>query len=944
MKIQLRVRTEYSFGSAFGRIDRVIERLKALGTTHAGMVEIGGGTWGHVQWEKACNAAGIVPLFGAEFAVVNDDDESRPVCWALARDVSKLYRLTTLAHRQRTHGMSTLTLDQIAEHRDPGLIMFAGGALKDPELFDYVDINPGSIRQQRAAVALARATDKPWVITSDNAYPAPGDRDAFLLLQRPGSKNSAKPTAQHILSTEELPDAFPGLKAEVFDEIEYGLLGNEVVAETVGKASLRKAPLIRVDGDLESACRAGINQATWAQEYEDRLRHELKLIDEKGFSSYFLVVADLVRWAKERMLVGPARGSSAGSLVCYLLRITEVDPIPYGLIFERFVDVTRNDFPDIDIDFSDIQRDSIYEYLRGKYGADKVARIGTISTLQPRSALALTSKALAIPVAETYPVKNAIFERLSGDERADSCLRDTLNETTPGNVLLEKHPAIALAGDLEGHASHTGVHAAGVCICNEPIDTFCTVSDGVMQLDKYDCESLNMLKVDVLGLRVLGVIEDAGVISNEELYELGFDDPKVFALFNARKYCGIFQWDGGTLQRLTNCITVTRFEDLEQITALARPGPLGAGAGPHYTERHEGLTSWDYPHESMREYLDETFGLVLYQEQVLRVGREIGGLSWDDVTLLRKGMSKSYGDDFFASFEKKFVEGAAARRGIKADAARSIWHQIKSMGAYAFNKSHSVGYAAVSYWTAYLKTYFPIEFAAAVLRNAQSEGRSIDVLREIVKEDAVAYVPFDPDLSDANWTVKDGKLIGGFMNLKGIGNSKARAYIAKREAGKLTDADRAKLMSLPNPFLDLFPLHTQWSGYFSAPEAFGIEKGWKLTEIANLPDDGGEVVVLGLVKKKSARDSNEDQLVKRRGGERLTGNTSFLDVSMVDDSTNTPLVLRVDRKKWDGYGKLMLDRLEEGRDVLLIRGRKLPGLGMVMLGKAKCLTNPDIFK
>lgn len=333
---QLRIHSEYSFKQAYGSIAKIIERLQAIGCKTAGMVEFGGGTWGHVAWEKEMTKAGLTPAFGAEF-IVRRGEKDRPTCWALATDPSALYALTTDGFRNKWYA-STVTDESFAAAR--GVIRFAGGALTDPAAFDYIDCTPASPLAQKRALGLAARTGRPLVVTSDNYYPSPGDADSFQLIGR-----LVKPTPQWILSDDEMRAAFPMLSDEQWKS---AVNSTHEVAERLQGVKLRRAPMIHFEGDLCALCVAGKAKrlaagqiAEWTPVYEARLERELALIAEKDFTSYFLMVSDLVRWAKERMLVGPARGSAAGSLVCYLTAITEVDPIPYGLIFERMVDITR---------------------------------------------------------------------------------------------------------------------------------------------------------------------------------------------------------------------------------------------------------------------------------------------------------------------------------------------------------------------------------------------------------------------------------------------------------------------------------------------------------------------------------------------------------------------------------------------------------------------------
>lgn len=948
--IHLKVRTEFSFKETYAPLTRVIERLKDLGTTAAGCVDTMGGTWGHVRWEAECRRAGIVPLFGAEWAVLTAQAKTTqaPTAWALGANPSALYSLGSHAHLTHSapSGRPTLTAREFLDA--PGLVKFAGPALAGSaeavEAGVYLDLNPSQVMATREALATARRCGKraKLVLVNDNQYACPEDRKLYELITR-----SSTTDARHIMSAAEVRSAFRDqLKPAQIDE---ALANAEEVAALLSDVRLPCAPLIKVEGDVEALCREGIAKrlaarqiAAWTEEYEARLQRELVLVREKEFDSYFLVVGDMVQWAKERMLVGPGRGSAAGSLMCYLMAITEVDPLPFGLLFERFVDITRTDLPDIDLDFPDTKRDSVYTYLREKYGDAQVARLGTISEYKPKSALGEVAKRLGIPPWVTQPVKDAMFVRSSGDSRANNCLVDTLNETDPGRQLIEKYPAIVLAGDIEGHASHTGMHAAGVIVCNDPISHYATVVGGMAQLDKIDAEKLNLLKVDVLGLRTLGVLEGSGCVTQELIYNLPLNDPEVFRIINSGKFSGVFQWEGQALQSLTRQINVTTFDDMTHITALARPGPLGGGAASRFIARHRHEEQVDVAHPSMHPYLDETYGLVLYQEQVIRIARDIGGLSWEDTTALRKAMSKSYGKEFFDQYAAKFVMGAAAH-GLKKPEALAVWDQINSMGSWSFNKSHAVAYAMVSYWTAWLKAHHPLEYAASALRNAANEEGAFNMLREIVAE-GVEYVPFDVDLSEEGWCVKGGKLIGGFLGLKGVGPSTAAAMIAERSrSGKLTAKQTAKLDKAKLIFGELYPAHALWGKYYDDPEGSGLQRGSRVINIGDMPESGN-VVFIGRLASKDSRDYNEAVRLARRNGKRMTGPTLFLDMRVADDSTLTPFLCRIDRYDYEPLGRLILEYGREDHHWFLIRGEKLANFPMVQIHRIRCLNEPELLK
>ena len=941
--IQLRVRSEFFFGETFAPLDRLVKRLKALGAPAAGIVDPG--TWGHVQWAEECKKEKIIPLFGVQIGVVPSlDSLDRPVMWFLAlstEGLKELYRWSSLAQRQSARGTARLTYDDVrGMGADTDIARFAGQVLDGrflQEVHAHADFDPSSAMLNRRKAALVRDFGLRPVAVSDNFYAAPSDRLAFEMIGK-----QSKTTPQHLMSESELRAALPDVNMDI------AKANAEEIAARAASVKLPHAPIIKLDGDLEELCREGIverqlrEKGVWTEEYEARLQTELAMIRSKNFESYFLMVSDMVRYAKQHMLVGPSRGSAAGSLVCYLTRITEVDPIPPKLIFERFIDVTRADLPDIDLDFPDSKREMVIEYLRNRYGRKNVTNIGTVSTFKPKSALIAVAKQLNVPVWETSAVKDSIFERSSGDSRANFALLDTLEETEPGRKLIEKFPAMRIAAEIEAHSQHSGVHASGIIVCNDEIENYCTVTaDGVAQIDKKEAEKLNLLKIDILGLRTLSVLEDSGI--RPDWYNLPFDDPAVFQLLNEKRYAGIFQFEGFALQSVSSQMTVETLDDIGHITALARPGPMASGGTTQYLLRRMGKERFHTPHPLLDKYVSGTFGVVVYQEQVLMICREMGNMSWEDVTLLRKAMSKSLGKEYFDTFRDKFVEGAAGN-GIEKEPAVAIWEMVNTMGSWAFNLAHSYSYAVVSYWTAWLKAHHVLEFAAATLRNSKDDASSIKLLRELVKEN-VPYIPFDPELSEENWSVKNGKLMGGFMGLKGIGSTKAAKLVEKRNAngGRLPAKDREAVLAMEQMFFDVFPTERRFGDYYREPEKFGVRSG---TSVVRIEEIGGEreFVYIGKLVGKDLRDHNETAYVKRRNGKRKTGPTLFLDLDIEDDTAK--ILTRIERYDFEEIGRKIWETAEKGT-WWLVRGKRelwgRPDGGFKMIYVKKIRQLPDPF-
>ena len=923
---QLRCRTEFSFRQAFGPIPRVALAVHALGAPAAGIVDPS--TWGHVRWAKAALANEFKPLFGTEFAVPLEDGR-KPQAWALAEDTRAFYRFSTALRQPNSDVQSLL-------RESTGVVRFAGDALTDPDAFDYIDLNPNSPLAQRAALRLHKATNKPLVVTSDNAYPTRDDYAAFMAI---GGRDSATP--QWLLTEQELRQRIRVLDDDAWAQAVKNT--NEVAERCAG--ALLTAPLIHVEGDLRALAEEGRQRRlrlghlpSWPQEYEARLQRELTAIEAKQFESYFIVVSDLVNWAKERMLVGPGRGSSAGSLLCYLLGITEVDPIPHGLLFERFIDLTRKDLPDIDIDFSDTKRDQCFDYLANKYGRHNVARIGNVNTLKPRSVMAEVCKRFGIPDKERFDLLNVLIEYSSGDSRYGKGLEDTLNNTDTGRRFMERNPKAVVMSEVENHAWHTGVHAAGVIVCNVPVDEYCTVgADGVAHIDKPDSEYLNLLKIDALGLRTLGIIEDSNVITADDLYALKLDDPKVLDIFNQRKYTGIFQFEGQSQRTISAQVHVDDFRTVDHLTALARPGPLGGGATGKYIARKAGQEPVTYTHPALEELLNDTYGVVLYQEQVMRIVRDIGKFSWDETTVIRKAMSGRKGKEYFDQQGAKFIKGAA-QDGIDDRTAHDIWNEICNFGAWGMNKSHTCAYAVISYWCAWMKAYHPLEYAAACLRSAKDDDQTMEILREMAVE-GVKYTAFDPELSEINWAVKDGRLIGGFMNLVGFGPAKAVAAVEARRLGTTDDKLRQRIAEAHVKFSELYPISRTYASWYADPAAHGCRIGSKIYTADKLPD-GGDVLFIGKIAKKELRDENETVRVARRDGKKLSGQTLFADFFLKDD-TGIPIICRIDRFKYEPLGRIAMERLVAEQDVLLVRGRKIPNFSMIKVERVKVLNRQE---
>ena len=936
--INVRLRSEYSFRKAFGPIHKVVE------TTEGDVMGISdSGTWGHVAFSKACKKAGKKPLFGVEIPIVEDATErsKQPTneMTFIAKNndgLRELYQLVTKStDRDHFYYHPRLSYEHLFDI-SKNIIILTGthpilGLLPLAKKDDmYFEINPMTTKNN---FKWAKEKGFNFVATSDNYYPKPEDKKAYEVLV--GRNRQDRTAPMHILNEWEWKDALPWAPQEAIDMTYKIALDCNVDLPTAQMISFHSDKTLR-QMCVEGAKPRDIDLSDPV--YKARLDRELKLIADKDFEDYFYVIADMINYAKEHMLVGPARGSSAGSLVCYLIGITDIDPIEHDLLFERFIDITRADLPDIDIDFQDDRREMVFEYIRQKYGAEKVAHLGTVSRYKAKSTISEVAKELGIPAWEVNDLKGAIIERSGGDSRAAFCILDTFNDLDIGKQILEKYPQMRVAADMENHARHNGVHAAGIIITEDPVSLYCSVSGqtGAAQIDKKDAEDLNLLKIDALGLRTLSVLQD--VLdqigwSREKLLKHPLDDEKAFELLNDEKYAGIFQFEGYALQSLTRQMKVHNFEDIASITALARPGPLNSGGTTQYIKRKIGEKPVEYLHPMTEEITKVTYGVVVYQEQVMNIARDVGKLSWEDVSQLRKAMSKSLGEEFFDGYWQKFKVGAI-ENGIDEDQAQTIWKNINTMGSWAFNRSHAIAYGLVSYWCCVLKSRFPLEFAAACLRNVKDDDQGVRLLREVSKE-GLGYKSYDKYRSGMNWSVQNGELIGGLIGIKGVGPKMAEDIINRRELKQpLTPRQEKLLDNGETPYDDIFECERRFGHMKADPLAYNIKT--PIIEIQDLEaDNPGTYVFFGKLKEKNLRDMNEAVNLAKRGGRKVDSNNLWLNMTFEDDTG--PIISTVDRFKYNKLGKPIVEDGKIG-DWYLIKGYLKQGFRKIYVEKWRKLS------
>jgi len=547
----------------------------------------------------------------------------------------------------------------------------------------------------------------------------------------------------------------------------------------------------------KTAVQYGLSYPEMLEVYSKRLRHELSALHKQGFVSYFLIVYDLYAWVrKQGIMCGPGRGSVAGSLVSFLLGFTSVDPIEHGLIFERFINPNRIDMPDVDMDFEDARRQEVFDYLRQKYGEDKVAQISTIGKLSGKQCLKDVSRVLDVPYAAVNEVTNSIIERSSGDERASQTIEDSFKDFKVCREFNKKYPDVLKhAKRLEGMAKNLGIHAAGVVVSPDPLVEHLPLEirkhDGsdvvVTAVDMHGVSALGLVKLDVLGLRTLTVLREClravetrhGVKIDLES-DVPLDDKPTLDLFTAHDYVGIFQYDTASADKICSGVKFEKFEDIAAMTALNRPGTARSGLATQYVARKKNpkLIAKTAFHPSVTKITEDTLGIIVYQEHVIKIFTEIAGFAPGTADSLRKSIAKKYGDETIGKERGNFIRGAMARTGMSEKEAGKIMDAITFFGSYGFNKSHATSYGIIAYWGMWLKRNYPIEFYWALLKN-EPQRIKVQAIARDAKNHGIELLSPDVSSSGEDFTIDPNKnaIRGSLVDIKGVGAKAAQAII-----------------------------------------------------------------------------------------------------------------------------------------------------------------------
>jgi len=837
----LHVHSHYSLLDGLPKIDELLDYAKELGMDAVALTDHGV-IYGAVEFCKKAKEKGIKPILGCEMYLSyegmeqkrpNIDDKRYHLVLLVKNEkgYKNLVKLITKAHLEGFYYKPRIDEELLAKYSE-GLIGLSAclqgkisqlilskkiegaekTALKYKEIFGednfYLELQshpniPEQKKVNKELISLSKKLKIPLVATNDSHYLKPEDAEAqdILMLINTGSKPddrerltmkaddfSLKPAEKMIEDFKEVPQAVENTQ-KIQDLCNFQFeLGKVTLPQF--KVPNEKTP----DDYLMELCQEGIKKRNIkpAKEIIDRLNYELSVIKQTGFSSYFLIVQDFVNWAKEnRIVVGPGRGSVAGSLVAYLLNITNVNPLKYNLLFERFLNPGRaTGLPDIDLDFTDRRRDEVIEYVKQKYGRDRVAQIITFGTMAARAVVRDVGRALSLPYSYCDRIAKMIPFGFTLDQ--------TLKRIREFHELYESDEKarrlIELAKKLEGVARHASTHACGVVISANPLENIVPLQHPtqdekaiVTQYEMHSVEDLGLLKMDFLGLKNLTIIEDTlariYVIHNKkiDIENIPLDDKKTYKLLQEGETVGVFQLESEGMRRYLKQLRPTEFEDIVAMIALYRPGPMAII--PEYIARKYKKRKVEYFHPKLKPILESTYGLPVYQESLMKIAQELAGFSLSEADVLRKAIGKKI-KSLLVAQKEKMINGMA-KNGIEKETAQKIWEWVLPFASYGFNKSHSACYAIIAYQTAYLKSYYPVEFMSSLLTSEKADVERIGFLIEECKKMGIEVLPPDINESLKNFTVTPDKekIRFGLLAIKNVGYNIVEAIIEERKRG-----------------------------------------------------------------------------------------------------------------------------------------------------------------
>lgn len=861
--VGLHIHSDYSLLDGASQLPQLVDRAKELDMPAIALTDHGV-MYGAIELIKVCKAAGVKPIIGNEMYIINGDIEKqqrRPryhqvVLAKNTQGYKNLVKLTTLSHLKGVQGKGIFSRPcinkDLLEQYHEGLIVTSaclGGEVpqailqKRPEIARkvaqwykdrfgddyYLEIQDHGSPEDRIVnveiVKIARELDIKLICTNDSHFISCNDveaHDALLCIQTgklltedkrlrySGTEYLKSADEMRLLFRDHLPDDVIEeaiqTTLEVADKVEEytGILGQPRIPDFPIPEGFADAAEYMAD-----VARKGLMQrfkvadyGAIAQDYRDRLEYEIEMMIQMGFPTYFLVVWDYIRFARDNGIpVGPGRGSAAGSLVAYAMGITNIDPVHHGLLFERFLNPERKSMPDIDTDFCIDRRDEVIQYVTEKYGRERVAQIITYNRMTSRAVLKDVARVLDIPYGESdsmtkrIPVlrgKPAKLKVMISDETPDPEFKAKYDDggIVPGTQVTYRR-WIDMAMRIEGMNKSVGIHAAGVVISAQPLDEIVPLqlskdNDGVVtQYSMEEIEAMGLLKMDFLGLKNLTMIQKAvdliaaGKGEIIDLDRIPMDDPATFKLLERGDLGGIFQLESSGMRQIVRDLKPSGLEDISSVLALYRPGPLDAGLIPKFIDRKHGREKIDFAHEILRPILTETYGIMVYQEQIMKIAQDMAGYSLGQADLLRRAMGKKKVSEM-EKHKGQFVEGSI-QKGVPKKVAEDLWDQMVKFAEYCFNKSHSTAYGFVTFQTAYLKANYPVEYMAALLTANSGDQDKVQMHIANCVSMGIEVLPPDVNKSRVDFTPEGKKILFGLSAVRNVGQGAIECILQERD-------------------------------------------------------------------------------------------------------------------------------------------------------------------
>lgn len=853
--VGLHIHSDYSLLDGASQLPQLVDRAVELGMPAIALTDHGV-MYGAIELLKVCLSKNVKPIIGNEMYVINGDiekQERRPryhqvVLAKNTQGYKNLVKLTTISHLKGVQGKGIFSRPCInkamLEQYHEGLIVTSaclGGEIPQaimqgrPEiarrvaqwykdLFGddfYLEIQDHGSQEDRIVnveiLKIAQELEIKFIATNDSHYISCFDveaHDALLCIQTgkliSEDKRLRYSGTEYLKSAEEMRQLFRDHLTDAV--IEQAIATTLEVAEKVepyeilGEPNLPDYPIPAghtADTYLEQVTWAGLlerfsykSRSEVDSTYKERLDYELKMMQQMGFATYFLVVWDYIKFARDHKIpVGPGRGSAAGSLVAYALGITNIDPVHHGLLFERFLNPERKSMPDIDTDFCIERRDEVIQYVTEKYGTERVAQIITYNRMTSKAVLKDVARVLDIP----YGDADRMAKMIPVVRGKPTKLKVMISDETPAPEFKEKYEKdpqvrrwLDMALRIEGTNKSVGIHAAGVVISANPLDEVVPLqrnADGAVftQYFMEDIESLGLLKMDFLGLKNLTMIQKTVDLIKQtrnvsvDLDHLPLDNPESYQLLARGSLEGIFQLESSGMRQIVRDLKPSGLEDISSVLALYRPGPLDAGLIPKFINRKHGREKIDYPHVILEPILNETYGIMVYQEQIMKIAQDMAGYSLGQADLLRRAMGKKKKAEM-EKHQELFVDGAA-KNGVKSKIAAELFEQMVKFAEYCFNKSHSTAYGYVTYQTAYLKANYPVEYMAALLTANSGDQDKVQKYISTCLGMGIEVEPPDVNRSGVDFTPLEKSILFGLSAVRNVGIGAIECILAAREEG-----------------------------------------------------------------------------------------------------------------------------------------------------------------